>query len=227
LCKAISTKPINFYINYAEVTYDFITHKPEELMAIINASLVHFQRNKSGYYYYHYSDKNLPENKRTHYTGSRNKHNFYTVTYSDNPSKIAHLPCAHVEFRIHTKPICEKHQLCVPSDLLSFDFEKYFKQHAVFYIPPNKAEIGRALAEADNIMDKSDRYYEIIYNKQVMEKTNNLEITYNDSVQELLSKIPTLKKILATEQNKGINAIFTANMQMALFKNYKPNTIPR
>ena len=221
LCDAISTVPVNFSINYAEVTFDFISSEPLELTTHINNHLVKTRRGES----YHNQDRMKPLAERTCYWGNRNQHNFCPVTYSDRDSKIAHQPCAHLEFRIHGKANCARHTISVPTDLLNFNFERFFRQNAIFYVHPSKAVIGQAIAADRNIFNKSKRCYEKIFENRVKKKIHLLDptpkISYQYSVQELLSKIPGLKKILHTKKYKIINDKFTMNMQDALLKNMK------
>jgi hypothetical protein len=210
LCEAISTEPVNIFINYVEVTFDFVSLQPAEIAKIINTHLVHYRKGPS----YHNKIKG------TLYWGNRknNKEYFFPVTYHERISKIAHQPCCHLEYKMLSKLMCEKQGLSVASDLLDYDFVSFFERNTKFFTIPTKCEIGKAHAKSEGATYKSNRGYEKFFEKKSHEKISKLDkprVSLQDTVQEMLHKLPTLKPILQKEKHKE-NAKFTAELQDAL-----------
>ena len=221
LLRYLRHAPINVIFGYAEVTFDFIVETAEcaaELANIIDYTLVHLRRHekdKKGnfqgeYFYFH------PDDNYARYWGSRNdNHNFYPVSYHDRPSKLTGEPCHHLEYRIESKSKCRQHRLLVPSDLLSFNFSRFFKDNTKFYTSPTKYELGLAFAQSENKTFKSRRGYEIYCDSEL----DALNLTTDAPVQQLLTKVPKLKAIFHTKANQKINQNFTQQMQASLLKN--------
>ncbi|TRW93320.1 hypothetical protein [Candidatus Methylobacter oryzae] len=206
-CDRSAHLPINFNVRYAEVTYDFIGSDPLALATLVNAHLVHLKR---GPCYYDVCED-------THYWGERkkNKCTFFPVSYC-NISKIAQKPCFHFEYRMQGKAMCDQHLLSVPSDLIYFNFDEFFKLNTKFYVTPIKRDIGRAIALMNNHVITTDRGLEKRYDSFMK---NPLTRINDPTVQKLLYKIPPLKQVLhGSKVTRKINQKFTESMQKALIK---------
>ncbi len=195
---------VNLYINFIEITYDFLTDHPEEIAAIINRHLVYLRR--GGEYF--------NNTKGTHYWGNKKLNHPINIVSYIRKSKVAHTSCYHLEFILCTKEQCVKNALAHPSQLINFDFKDFFSAHSRFYAYPNKKTVGKALAEFHEVEIESDRGLEKYYDRKIKIFTKNNSPT----IQELLSLVPIIKSYLHTKKAKIVNDDFTSNMQKCLLK---------
>lgn len=227
LQKTLSKASVNYFINYIEVSYEFITQSikdAENVGNIINSSLIRIRRTKA-------KDKNKDkaEKPKAHYHYEPNGNNGYTtrywgesgidniipVTYYDRPSKSTNEPCFKLEFRVYEKGHCEKLNLSVPSDLPQYNYECFFTQNAKFSVQIRKSDLGRAFAIDDKESITSNRGYEKYRDTKFEEKFKGIK---NPPMQQMLATVKALPAILKEEKYVCLNEKYTNNMQKVLMK---------
>ena len=209
LINSLLTVPANFIVNNVEITYDFTAPAPEKIAAIVNQYLVQPRREHT--YFKQIEDSTM------HYWGVIGQHDFFAASYLRD-SKIIHVPCFHLEWKLKSKDTCATHGLVTPFDLPRLNFETFFNQNAQFYLQPKKHIVGRALALKKHKAFSTNRSYENFFDANA-----DIEIAEIDKVpvQLLLTKVPTLNGVLKLKKYNKHNISFTNSMQEALLRNLK------
>lgn len=207
----LKTQPVKYVVNYVEVTVDFMSEDPQNLHNLIMDNLVFIKRSKS-----YYSEKH----ENSSYFGTKKlKHKEIQVLYI-RESKITKKMCCHLEYRMNGKPTCTTHKLTTLNQLINFDHYKFFKSNIVFYKRPTKQDVGLAL-KMEHCVDKSQ--LQQTYSQRTLEEYCNKhlpsEVDLNKTkLQEMLYRIPHLKIVLQSKDNKKENKKVTEQFHNLLFK---------